>query len=164
MDRPDKRVFEADVASAEFRNGVVNGWWGLPDTAFLPDEMTWPLTILWITAAAREGAPDRFYVSLDLEGYRTAAPTGTFWDPATKSILDCAKRPRGTPGSRFEKVFRTDWKGGRAFYHPYDRVAAQGHSKWPLTQPHLIWTANHTIVDYLMEFHALLNSGDYLGI
>ena len=164
MEPPNKRVFEADVASAEFRNAVVNGWWGLPDKDILPAEMTWPLTILWITAAEREGGPDRFYVALDLAGYRTAAPTGTFWDPATKSMLDSAKRPKGRPGSRFAKVFRTDWEGGRAFYHPYDRVAAQGHPKWPMTQPHLIWTANHTIVDYLVEFHTLLNSGDYLGI
>ena len=164
MDPPNKRLFEADIASAEFRNGVVNVCWGVPDKDILLAKMTWPLTILWISAAVREGAPDRFYVSLDLSGYRTDAPTGTFWDPATKSMLDSAKRPKGRSKSRFAKVFRTDWKGGRAFYHPYDRVAAQGHPRWPTEQPHLVWDADHTIVDYLVEFHALLNSGDYLGI
>jgi hypothetical protein len=79
-------------------------------------------------------------------------------------MLALEKRPKGRPGSRFAKVFRTDWEGGRAFYHPYDRAAANSHADWPSTQPHLVWNANHTIVDYLAEFHALLNSGDYLGV
>ena len=164
MDAPDQRLFEADIQGAEFRNGVINGRWGLPEQGILPAEMAWPTRILWIAAARREGAPDRFYVSLDLSGYRTAAPTGTFWEPATKSMLEFAKRPKGREGSRFAKVFRTDWKDGRAFYHPYDRAATQGHSGWPTQHPHLVWTADHSIVDYLWEFHSLLNSGDYLGI
>lgn len=164
MDTPDKRLFEADIRRAEFRNGVVGGWWGLPEESILPAEADWPIWILWIAAAPREAAPDRFHVSLNLDGYRTVAPTGTFWDPATKSMLEVAKRPKGREGSRFAKVFRTDWKGGRAFYHPYDRVATKGHPKWPVQHPHLVWTANHTIVDYLVEFRSLLNSGDYLGI
>ena len=90
--------------------------------------------------------------------------TGTFWDPASNSTLEFAKRPKGKPESRVARVFMTDWESGRAFYHPYDRVAAQSHGNWPAEQPHLVWTANHTIVDYLTEFHALLNSGDYIGI
>jgi hypothetical protein len=90
-------------------------------------------------------------------------PTGTFWDPGTGSVLTPEKRPRGKADSRFAKVFRTDWKDGLAFYHPYDRVAIEGHDKWPQEQPSLIWNADHTIVDYLEEFRSLLNSGDYLG-
>jgi hypothetical protein len=42
-------------------------------------------------------------------------------------------------------------------------VAAQGHPHWAKDQLHLAWTANHTIVDYLEEFHVLLNGGDYVG-
>jgi hypothetical protein len=165
MEQPDKRLFEADLASAEFRNGMVNGWWGVPDDGTLPaGVLVWPRIVLWIAAAPRNDAPERYYLSLDLAGYRSAAPTGTFCDPATGSMLEAAKRPKGRAETRFARVFRTDWKGGRAFYHPYDRVAANGHKDWSLTQPHLVWTANHTIVDYLAEFHALLNSGDYLGI
>ena len=163
MDTPDKRLFESDILCAEFRSGVVRGWWGLPEERILPAEAAWPIRILWIAAAPRETAPDRFYISLNLGGYRTVPPTGTFWDPATKSMLDVAKRPKGRQRSRFAKVFRTDWEKGRAFYHPYDRVATRGHPDWPVQQPHLVWTANHTIVDYLVEFHSLLNSGDYLG-
>jgi hypothetical protein len=165
MELPDKRLFEVDIVSAEFRNGAVNGWWGVADGDTLPAAaVTWPRTVLWIAAAPRDNAPDRYYVSLDVAGYKSVAPTGTFCDLATGSTLEVAKRPKGRPGSRFARVFRTDWEGGRAFYHPYDRVAANSHQDWPSTQPHLVWSANHTIVDYLAEFHALLNSGDYLGV
>lgn len=164
MEPPDKRLFDSDLDSAEFRNGVVKGWWDLADAEILPSGLTWPRAILWIAPAPRADAPSRFYVSLDVAGYRTVPPTGAFWDPAANAPLDVARRPKGRDGSRVAKVFRTDWEGGRAFYHPYDRVAAQGHAAWPAEQPHLRWTANHTIVDYLMEFHGLLNSGDYVGI
>ncbi|HEY0702956.1 MAG TPA: hypothetical protein VGD60_09340 [Candidatus Acidoferrales bacterium] len=164
MDTPDQRLFDADVASAEFRAGALKGYWGLAGAGILPEQPAWPMRVLWIAAASRPNAPDRYYVRLDLSNYRTVAPTGTFWDPSTKDTLDLAKRPKGRSNSRFAMVFRTDWEGGRAFYHPYDRVAAQGHTNWPGEQPSLIWDSNHTIVDCLEEFHSLLNCGDYLGL
>lgn len=164
MEKPDERLFEEDLLSAEFRSGVLKDLWGLPPQELLPDGMTWPTRILWLAAAARPNAPERFYIRLDAAGYRGVSPTGTFWDPVTKSMLDKTKRPKGKPNSRFAKVFRTDWKNGTAFYHPYDRVAAKDHTNWPREQPHLIWTSGHTIVDYLEEFHSLLNCGDYLGV
>jgi hypothetical protein len=164
MDQPDQRLFEADVVSAEFRAGAVKGYWGLAGADVLPDQPAWPLRVLWIAAAARTDAPDRYYVQLDLSDYRTVAPTGTFWNPITKSALEAAQRPKGKPASRFAMVFRTDWEGGNAFYHPYDRVAAKGHTEWPKEQPSLIWDCDHTIVDYLEEIHSLLNCGDYIGL
>ena len=164
MDKPDQRLFEADLASAEFRAGSLKGTWGLVGADILSEQPAWPMRVLWISAAPRPNAPDRYYVRLDLSNYRTVAPTGTFWDPNTKDMLDLAKRPKGRPNSRFAMVFRTDWEGGRAFYHPYDRVAAQGHPNWPREQPSLIWDSNHTIVDLLEEFHSLLNCGDHLGL
>jgi hypothetical protein len=117
-----------------------------------------------MAAAARANAPARFYVLLDLTGYRSVSPTGTFWDPTTKFALEFSKRPKGKPDSRFAKVFRTDWESGSAFYHPYDRVAAKGHTEWAKDQPHLVWTSDRTIVDYLEEFHSLLQCGDYIGL
>lgn len=122
------------------------------------------MRILWVQTAPRAEAPDRFYLQLDLEGYRTVSPTGTFWDPSTEASLAHDKRPKGKIDSRCAKVFRTDWEGGRAFYHPYDRLAAAGHQQWTTEQPSLIWDCAHTIVDYLEEIHSLLNSGDYLGL
>lgn len=164
MKDPDQRLFEEDLASVEFRTGEEKGYWGLPGPNVLPDRPAWPNVLLWIAAAERPKAPTRFYVALDATGYRSVSPTGTFWDPDTKSISELAKRPKGRPGSRFAKVFRTDWEGGRAFYHPYDRTAAKGHPNWKTEQPHLIWTPEHTIVDFLEEFHTLLCSGDYIGL
>ena len=164
MEAPDKRIFDADIRGADFRSGVLTARWGCPDDNVLPVQPAWPTRILWLAAAPRDGAPDRFYLTLKLSGYRAAAPTGTFWDPATKSMLQLPKRPKGRKGSRFAKVFRTDWENGRAFYHPYDRVATATHSGWGAQHPNLVWTANHTIVDYLWEFSSLLHSGDYLGV
>jgi len=164
MDKPDQRLFEADLASAQFRAGAQKGYWSLPGTDLLPEQPAWPLRIFWVAAAPRSEAPNRFYLQLDLADYRTASPTGTFWDLKTGTMLEAAKRPKGRNGSRVAKVFRMDWEEGKAFYHPYDRVAAKGHPQWAAEQPSLIWDSNHTIVDYLEEIHPLLNSGDYIGL
>lgn len=164
MNTPEQRLFEADCNSAAFLAGVARGRWGLAPFELVPETLVWPHRVVWLGAAKRSGAPDRYYVLLDLTGYRNAQPTGTFWDPETKATSIPARRPRGTPGSRFAKVFRTDWENGRAFYHPYDRVAATSHPAWPTEQPHLIWDCQHTIVDYLEEFSSLLYCGDYLGL
>jgi hypothetical protein len=161
---PDQRLFEADLQSAEFRNGVLKGWWGVAEADTRPANLAWPNTILWIRAAQRPNAPERYYFTLNCAGYRAESPTGTFWDPIEKYILDVKKRPKGKPGSRFAKVFRTDWKSALAFYHPYDRVAVSEHAQWRQQQPNLIWDSNHTITDYLEEFRALLQSGDYIGV
>jgi len=101
---------------------------------------------------------------LDITGYRNDQPTGTFWDPETKAALATSRRPRGAENSRFARVFRTDWENSRAFYHPYDRVAAKSHPQWLTDQPHLIWDSDHTIVDYLEELSSLLQCGEYLGV
>lgn len=164
MDKPDQRLFEEDLLSAEFRAGAAKGFWGVAGSDLVPEQPQWPKRALWIAAAARPNAPQRYYVLLDLAGYRSVPPTGAFWDVTTKAALEPPKRPKGSLDSRFAKVFRTDWNNGTAFYHPYDRVAAQGHPEWLKTQPHLIWTDGHTIVDYLQEVHSLLNCGDYLGV
>jgi hypothetical protein len=164
MDKPDQSLLDEDLRSVEFRNGALKGLWGQPGPELLPDGMIWPNLVFWLAAAPRPNAPERFYIRVDAADYRSVSPTGTFWDPTTKLALDIAKRPKGKQNSRFAKVFRTDWENAVAFYHPYDRFAAKSHPDWPKNQPHLIWTSNHTIVDYLEEFHSLLNCGDYLGI
>ena len=157
MKSPSQRLLEGDLQSAEYRSGVLKEHWGVA-------AVDWPRVFLWVRAAPRGGAPDRYHVALDLEGYRGAAPTGTFWDPTTGTMLEAARRPKGKANSRFAKVFRTDWEDGKAFYHPYDRVAADSHSEWRTKQPHLVWTADHRIVDYLEEIRSLLNSDDYVGL
>jgi hypothetical protein len=165
MEHPDQRLLDDDLRSVAFRTGVLDGRWDRSDGGLPSADLPWPSVIFWIAAARRDNAPDRFFVRLDVAGYRSVPPTGRFWDPATKAMLEFAKYPKGKPDSRIAKVFRTDWgESGRAFYHPYDRVAAQCHPQWVGEQPHLVWTANRTIVDYLTVVHGLLNSGDYIGV
>jgi hypothetical protein len=164
VDKPEKRIFDEDVNSAAFRAGAAKGLWDLAGADVLADQPDWPKRILWMAAAQRSQAPERFYVELDFAGYRSVPPTGTFWDDDKKVILDLVKRPKGKADSRFAKVFRTDWESGNAFYHPYDGLAAKGHPEWIAAQPHLVWTSDHTIVDWLEEFQSLLNCGDYIGV
>jgi hypothetical protein len=163
MESPSQRLFKADLAAAEFLSGAAKGLWGQVEPS---DADTWPMAYFWLASAKRDNAPDRYVVRLDMTGYRSAAPTGRFWDPETKQDLVFAKYPQGKQGSRFARVFRTDqWAvDNKGFYHPYDRVAANGHPDWPNAMPQLVWTSNRTIVDYLEEFQTLLNSGDYIGV
>jgi hypothetical protein len=162
MESPDQIKFYEDVASGPFRIGVADGNWDLAEPSVLPPELKWPRVVFWISALPRDKSPEKFYLCLDCQNYPIEAPTGTFWDQETKTVLDIRKRPKGK--NRVAMVFRTDWEEGRAFYHPYDRVAANSHADWPRAYPHLIWDRNHTIVDLLSELHPLLHSSDYLGI
>jgi hypothetical protein len=162
MDEPDKRALEADLEDAPFRIGVANGQWGLADPKLLPEGLTWPDVVFWVIAAPRDNASERYYVRLDCSGYPNQAATGTFWDPETKESLAFAKRPKGT--GRVGLVFRIDWQGGRAFYHPYDRLAASHHPNWAQEHPHCVWTSDRSIVDLLSVIHELLNCNEYTGI
>lgn len=163
---PDQRLFESDLMSAAYRNGAMKGFWGAAGADALPVGAAWPSAYFWMAAAPRTGAPDRYYVALNLSGYRNVPPTGPFWDPVKKQTLELGKWPKGKPNSRFALVFRTNGFSfaGRAFYHPYDRSPLSDHPNWPTELPHLVWTSSHTIVDYLEEFQSLLTSGDYVGV
>jgi len=163
---PDQRLLEADLASAAYRNGAAKGLWGQAEAHALPAAgAVWPNAYFWMASAPRDGAPDRYCVGLNMSGYRSVSPTGAFWDPVKKQTLELGKWPKGKPGSRLAIVFRTDGfsAAGRAFYHPYDRAPVQDHTQWRAEQPHLIWTDQHTIVNYLEEFQSLLTSPDYVG-
>ncbi len=164
MDAPDKRLFIADCESAAFRAGIARGQWGFAESDFAPDGDTWPKAFFWLKAANRGNSPERFYFIVDGEGYRTQPPTATFWDPETKTVLAPTLRPKFRPDSRAAKVFRTDWEDGRAFYHPYDRVAVNSHQQWRVDIPGVVWSSEHTIVDFLAAFQPLLQCGDYLGV
>lgn len=165
---PDQRLLETDLKLAEYRDGAKKGLWGQADAAALPaGGAVWPNGYFWMAATPRRAAPDRFYVALNLAGYRAVPPTGAFWDPEKKQTLELGKWPKGKAGSRFALVFRTDGFtfAGRAFYHPYDRSPLSDHPEWGKTE-HLqwVWGPSHTIVDYLEEFQSLLTCGDYVGV
>jgi len=161
---PAEKLFSVDLASAAYQSGAAAGRWGVADYSLLPKETGWPKACFWLKAAVRCGAPDRYYIMIDVTGYRSESPTGSFWDPTNKTMLAAAKYPKGKPGSRFAQVFRTDWGPGvsKAFYHYFDRFTLSSHPDWR-NSPHLLWTERHTIVDYLDEFQTLLMGDDYLG-
>jgi hypothetical protein len=166
MPAPDERLFDADLADAEFRAGEIKGFWGLAVDSERPPDAAWPKVYVWVAAASRGNAPDRFYLALDASDYRSVPPTGTFWDAVKKDALPLADYPKGSPNSRVAKVFRSDnWMTTyKALYHPYDRVSLRSHPNWRTEQPHLVWDSNHTIVDYLNEMRKLLTCGDYVGV
>lgn len=157
---PSERAIDADMESAAYLDGVARGQWGVPEEP----QPQWPFRQFWIAAVPREGSADRFVIRINCDGYRTIQPTGNFWDlKGNTFLIDPNRRPKGSPRSTVEKVFRTDWEGGTAFYHPYDRKAFSTHAQWAGTSTNRIWNDRLTIADYLDEFHRLLNSGDYIG-
>jgi len=162
---PDQKLFNMDLEDAGFRTGVLAGRWGLAEGDALPVGMAWPRACFWLQAAERPGSPERYYIMIDVSGYRAVSPTGSFWGPVGKTMLPKGCFPKGRPGSRFAQVYRTDWDPGlcKAFYHPYDRFTLSTHGDWTTTLPHLVWTVRHTITDYLDEFQTLLMGDDYVG-
>lgn len=131
MKRPDERAFEMDVEGADFQIGLVKGMWGFSNADTIPDQIAWPEIVLWVAAAPRPNSPVQFHLKLNLADYRNVAPTGAFWDPIECAPLPSNQWPKGVQNSRVAKVFRTDWNNCLALYHPYDRVAANGHAEWP---------------------------------
>lgn len=162
---PDQKLFMLDLEDAGFRTGVLASRWGIADADAVPASMAWPKACFWLRAAERPNAPDRYFIMIDVDGYRAISPTGSFWDPVGKTMLAAGSFPKGKPGSRFEKVYRTDWPPGlcKAFYHPYDRFTLGTHGNWTQELPHLVWTGRNTITDYLDEFQTLLTGDDYVG-
>lgn len=160
---PDQRRFQADIQDGPFLAGVADGRWGRPDD-IMTAGIAWPQVLLWVAAAARNGSPDRFYLLLDCQGYPGQGPTGAFWDSANRCPLPAASWPKGKGQGQVAAVFRPDWEGGRALYHPFDRVTAGKHADWPAKYPHLLWDGRRTILDLLGMVHGLLNCNDYQGV
>lgn len=162
MKKLDQERFEADLQGGSFLIGVEKGRCGLAETASVPVQPEWPEVILWVAAAARTNSPDRFFFRVNCEKYPSEPVTAMIWDPASKEMLVAAKRPKGS--GQVPVMFRTDWEGGRALYHPFDRIAAKGHPDWGSKYPGLVWDpGRHTIVDLLNVIHELLFSQDYIG-
>lgn len=157
---PAHRILMAHLQAPEFLAGAAQGWWG----HVVDERVAWPNLLLWIAAPMRPGAPEHFHVRLDFDQYPTKPPTGNIADPATTELMPFAQRPKGRADSRFAKVMRTDWEDGRAFYHPFDRVASFSHPNWATDVPRKRWTSSHTVTHWLLEFHALFHSEEYVGV
>ena len=86
MKGPDERAFEADLKDGPFLIGAAKSRWGIVDSSVLPEGLVWPQVVLWIAAASRKDAPDRYCLQLDLDNYPSVPPTGMFWDSTTREI------------------------------------------------------------------------------
>jgi hypothetical protein len=152
---PDEAAFSEDLEREDFVAGVVRSQW---DAVVI----TWPWVLVWITAAPRPGAPDRFYLRLRCAGYPGRGPAGALWNPNTNFPLDPAAWPKGR--ARVAHVFRPNWEGGQSLYHPFDGLALEKHPDWPGKYPTKLWSRHHTIGRWLAEFHDLLNCDEYKGV
>jgi hypothetical protein len=158
VEGPDERQMKADLEDTPFLIGQDKYRWGRVESP-LP---AWPKMLFWVAAPKREKGPERYYLKLDCAGYPARPPTGGLWDPQTKLTLTADKWPKGT--KRVEDVFKFGWRNGEALYHPLDRVSWDAHPDWPAKYQSLAWTRNHTIVDFLLMVHGLLNSSEYTGV
>ena len=152
---PDERALRQHVASARFQEGVYRGRWQIVD------EAAWPIVMITVTAARRDGAPSDYLLRFDLSGYPESAPTATPWNATTGSVLESELRPKG---ERVGHVFRTDWEDGRALYAPFDRVALNGHPNWMTQHSRQVWDPSKDLAWLLQILHEMLNNDDYTGI
>lgn len=165
--KPDEVALRSDLQSVAFLVGEAEGRWSLAD----PPGIAWPHAVFWVAAASRDGAPTRFSLRLNCDGYPALGPTGMFWDLVTGVQLALPCYPKGTGDTA--KVFRTDWpsedpnKGERpgcALYHPFDRRPMSDHPHWKTEYPNQQWHSRRTVVDYLEMVYGLLNGPTYTGI
>ncbi|MDR5751293.1 MULTISPECIES: hypothetical protein [unclassified Caballeronia] len=145
---PDARAFQADINGPLFQMGVADGRWQLVS-------LEWPYAVIEVTAAV--GA---FALRFELAGFPVKPPTAQPWDVALNAPLAHNKWP-GSRGGRVRDVFRTDWLGGTALYIACDRRTIEGHQNWVTQMPARLWKPDGSIVTYLEEIHALLNSPDF---
>lgn len=155
---PGERQMALDLEGGPYLSGCGSGWWERVDKP-VP---AWPMMLFWISAAKRPNGPDRFVVRLDCVDYPREAPTGTMWDLETDQQLAAAKWPKGT--GNVQAVFNPGWEGGRALYHPLDRVAMRGHGDWPTKYPCYVWKNDRNVTRYLTMVFRLLQSSEYTGV
>lgn len=146
---PDEQSLRADLVSARFFSGEDRNRWQFK-------KLEWPH--LYVNVTARDGR--EFTLRLNCSGFPSSAPTGTFWDLATNSLLAFGYWPQG--GERIRLALRPDWKNGTALYIPCDRESFIGHDGWATQYPQLIWKPAKGISHYLEVVHELLQSRDYV--
>jgi hypothetical protein len=157
-----QRLLEADLQRADFLVGVDKGHWSLLHPV---SESEWPRVFTWVRAASRPTGPEQWLVRWDLAGYNEQSPTGAFWDVTAGALLPGALWPKAQADSVAAKVFRIDgWtQSGKAFYHPYDRLARHDHTDWPKQNPAYVWTNKNTLTDFIVLVHRWLNCEAYIG-
>lgn len=153
---PDERALRAHLDSGRFQAGVEAGRFRLVS-------IDWPIVIVMISAAPREGAPSEYALRFELSGYPNIAPTGGVWDLDADTTLAADKRPKG---DRLSMVFRFEGGGcgPTAMYAPWDCMGLNAHREWAQSARHLAWHPGRDLTFILDNVHGLLAADDYLGI
>lgn len=154
---PDELLFIRHLNGGSFMAGVDRGDWGVVDPTGVS---TWPIVFLWISAASKNGCPDRYSFRFDLAGYPAKAPTAQPWDEKLGMPLPATQWPKGK--GNVQCVFNPGWNAS-ALYAPCDRRAMDGHDAWREVHPTLWWKPEFTIVKYVSFVHKLLHSEDYVN-
>jgi hypothetical protein len=147
---PAEELFRQDISGGEFSAGVDRGYWRLL-------ALGWPVAIIAVVAAPRNGAPAAYAFRFDLTGY-PEAPTAQLWDVETNAPLPPPRWPGG--GGRLAMAFNPAWRTD-AIYLPVDRAALQGHDAWR-AKPE-VWDSGRDICQYLNLLRDLLQGESYTG-
>jgi hypothetical protein len=151
-----ERAFLADTRKAKFQTGIDKRRWRVVEGI-----AQWPAVCIAISAAARPNAPEEYVFRFELSGYPDQAPTARLWDAQSGVPLDQTKWPGGK--GRVSAAFNPSWNLA-AVYLPCDRVALIGHDVWKQQHPHLLWSPNGDITQFLWTLYDLLNSSEYEGL
>ncbi len=152
---PAERVFRSHLHKGPFQSGIDRGRWELAS-------VTWPHSVISVSAAERVGAPRRYSFRFELSNYPANPPTAQAWNQSGDGPLHRASWPGGR--GRIQHAFNPDWKGGTCLYLPCDRYAIEGHDPWRVQHPEMIWNPKGDITQYLRIIHDLLDSEDYTGL
>ncbi len=152
--RLDERVFRHHLQAAPFLSGVGRSRWRLVGVA-------WPHVVVAVRAADRSGSPAEYGFRFECTGYPQEPPMAQPWDMVANGPLLAQWWPTGR--SRVPMAFRPDWAGGQGLYLPCDRSAIGSHPNWRTEHPHLVWSPDRDITQYLKVIYEHLNSQDYTG-
>lgn len=157
--RPDLISFNKHIADPSFQLGVEQSKWGILNNS--DERPEWPFVLIWIAAAERNKAADRYYFKFDLGNYPAVAPNIGLWKPETNTSLPALERPKGS--GNVSMIFRSNWLDGSHLYAPYERTALQTHPDWPSAYPDLMWKPTDKIHKIVNDLHINLNSTEYHG-
>ncbi len=149
----DEQVFRAHLERGTFLNGVDRGRWRLMS-------LQWPYAVIAVSAPKERG-PEEYAFRFECTNYPQTPTTAQPWDFELGQPLSIERWPGGR--EHVERAFNPGWQNGACLYLPCDRVSIVGHEGWRTQHPHMIWSPEGDITQYLRIIHELLNSPDYTG-
>lgn len=142
-----ERRLHADLTRSSVQVGVARGHWQI-------ERVDGGLIVASISTAPTIHPPGSLALRIAALEYPDQPPTSTPWDLVGDCQLAADDRPKS---GRAATVFRPDWEGGRALYHPCDRVAITGHPDWVREHADELWDPTDDISQLFRVVHTILN-------